>query len=588
MDSQITMSQNFTPCLSPKRLRQCSFSMSSLIAVPLAIVILGSLMIASEVKGANIRASVEDDERGVNNNESRIKNKQQEQLIGRRHLGRQEDRQKDRQNDRFKEKLGDQIHPGAGNSPHIFNHNPDFDPKLYESPWTHPLQASKMPRPIRILAFGGSVTWGATLENRHTQAYPWLLGGDLSVDYVDNEAMRATGADYPSLCLESIIHGAEGSSASPGTRKGDGSNGQDEQEKNYDVILFDFVLNGTDGFPLLLERLSERFPEAIIVYVHIWSILRMAKDKDTHQNAIQAQFDLTRNWVWKSNDTFGLGHNTCPREVCSSQVMEQLVRDAGGYVWKMPLPETPSIALEKGWFSSDWHHLSAVGHEMVATKLLTEVLSPIRDQIFKAPKALGSFGLGDQCYNWFQSGDLSNVSYEHAHTHDLLAKVRMNFGDPDYKKVTLEIDSVLGGSLTFQSRYNQPVPLGLAYMSIAQPEDYPVVSVTITSKEDGSNGAHTTQGPVRIDPSENMSGTAAHVTVYSQIGVAHPGQNTLHISPAEPDPVSGQPKPNPFRVIGIYLCGHCVANNGGDMGHGALTALEMKQTEEKQEEHESG
>lgn len=70
-------------------------------------------------------------------------------------------------------------------------------------------------------------------------------------------------------------------------------------------------------------------------------------------------------------------------------------------------------------------------------------------------------------------------------------------------------------------------------------------------------------------------------------GKCQPGKNTITISPARPDPNTGLPKPNPFRIVGIYLCGHCL-ENGGDMGHGSVTALEMEQVEEKQEANDSG
>jgi hypothetical protein len=178
-------------------------------------------------------------------------------------------------------------------------------------PWIFPLTGAQIPRPINILAFGGSVTWGAMLEDRHL-AYPWMLGTPY-VDHVDNMAMRATGADYPSLCLESII--------------------PDAANKNYDVILFDFVMNITDGFPLLLKRLRERFPEAIIIYVHIWSLVNLAIDPATGENLRQAKYDPNRNWQWTSEDIFnGHGGNDCGIEICSSKEMEKLFTDAGGYI----------------------------------------------------------------------------------------------------------------------------------------------------------------------------------------------------------------------------------------------------------------
>ncbi len=57
--------------------------------------------------------------------------------------------------------------------------------------------------PPNIVAFGGSQTWGAKLQNRF-DAYPWLIGQSFP-DHVDNLATRATGADYPSVCLETMI-----------------------------------------------------------------------------------------------------------------------------------------------------------------------------------------------------------------------------------------------------------------------------------------------------------------------------------------------------------------------------------------------
>jgi len=419
-----------------------------------------------------------------------------------------------------------------------FNETP-----VQELPWVFPLTRIQIPRPMNILAFGGSVTWGATLENRY-DAYPWLIGTPY-VDHVDNMAMRATGADYPSLCLESII--------------------PDAANKNYDVILFDFVMNGTDGFPLLLKRLRERYPEAIIIYVHIWSLVNLAIDPATGENPRQANYDPNRNWQWTSEDTFnGHGDANCGREICSSEEMEKLVTDAGGYIWKMGLPETPKRAIEAGWFSDDWHHLSAKGHRMITQHMLN-LLSTVKHQVFK-DKPVGSFGVGDQCYNWFQDGKIE-VQYTNAHPNDLLATKNVNLGDPDFKKVTLEFDPAQGGTITFNSKFGIPVPIGLAYMSIQEPADYQVVDVTVGTGQ-----------PVRVDPSINRSYMkAAHITVFSQVGYAHPGENTLRITPVDQ-------RKNPFRVIGIYLCGHCAAT--GDMGTGAVNTLQGKTTlsdvEEKQ------
>lgn len=186
-----------------------------------------------------------------------------------------------------------------------------IDPKTVE------IKEYKYDRPIQILALGGSVTWGATLANRY-DAYPWLLGKafnnnlltlDNSADftaYVDNKAMRATGADYPSICLESIV--------SP--------------TKSYDIILFDFVMNGTNGFPLLIKRLRERYPKAILIYVHIWSLVHLARHPVTKQKPRSIGLDPTIDYIW-SPDTFNPNLNEhdkryCGREVCDGKYLRFL------------------------------------------------------------------------------------------------------------------------------------------------------------------------------------------------------------------------------------------------------------------------
>jgi hypothetical protein len=85
------------------------------------------------------------------------------------------------------------------------------DPKTVENKKFSRVDDSGARPPLNILALGGSQTWGARLKNRY-DAYPWLIGQPFP-DHVDNLATRATGADYPSVCLESMIprnHAAEG------------------------------------------------------------------------------------------------------------------------------------------------------------------------------------------------------------------------------------------------------------------------------------------------------------------------------------------------------------------------------------------
>jgi hypothetical protein len=402
--------------------------------------------------------------------------------------------------------------------------------RLQPTTWEYPMQPSQLERPINILAFGGSVTWGSTLDDRN-QAFPSLMGAPHHVDHVDNMAMRATGADYPSLCLQSIIPDAE------------------NNPKNYDVILFDFVLNGTDGFPLLLRRLKARYPDAVIIYVHIWSIVNLALEVGTSQPPKPKAIGFDphyRKWEWKKGDTFNPGSANCAREVCGKEQMEKLVTDAGGHIWHMPRPDTVMEVVDKGWFSSDWHHLSAHGHQFIANNLLA-YLQTVTQDVFK-PKRLGTFGMGDQCWNWFESGDVQ-LDYVNAEPKNMLR---------DGMKVTLEIDpktAPQGGSLGFDSQFDIPVPVGLAYMSIRDPPDYPKVEVKVNSIFSAG---------VSIDPAYNNNTPSVHIVVFAHVGWVLPGRNIITITPLE------HSKTNPFRVVGVFLCGECAKM--GDLGSGAVNS----------------
>jgi hypothetical protein len=80
---------------------------------------------------------------------------------------------------------------------------------------------SDAPASLSILSLGGSVTWGATLEDQ-SKAYPWLIGHTLGGAHVDNLAMPATGADFPAICIESQINQLPSS-----------------DEREYDLVSFE-------------------------------------------------------------------------------------------------------------------------------------------------------------------------------------------------------------------------------------------------------------------------------------------------------------------------------------------------------------
>jgi lysophospholipase L1-like esterase len=413
---------------------------------------------------------------------------------------------------------------------------------------------------LSVLALGGSVTWGSTLGDR-LKAYPWVIG-DMLVDFdeqldvhVDNLAMRATGADFPSLCIESLIE--EAGSA----------------DRSYDLILMDFVQNGTNGFPLLLKRLRTRFPEAVIVYVKLFSILANAMEESSGKFIPQLggvqkvqNADPPIQWAWREGDVFNRGWNKgnegCGREICDVQAMEALVKDASmgqGFVFDMTRPASPSKCIREEWFAPDWHHLSAKGHDILANDLLaflrdSALLANIRAQ--PSHKPLGPWEGGDQCYNWFMSGQ-NPLKVTGANMKNMLK-------NPTNQKWVLEVDgdgaatTDGGATIEFDSKFDHEVPLGLGYMSRQEPP-YPFVEVTINDSNNNNNNV------VTIDPKLNgLPIPNIHVTAFYHIGMAKPGHNVIHIQPLPLTP----PPEDPFRVVGVYLCGECAEM--GDLGSGAM------------------
>ena len=386
--------------------------------------------------------------------------------------------------------------------------------------WKYPFNPDTLPRPLHILAFGASVTWGASLDDRF-QAFPWLLvGGGPNIDYVDNLSMRASGADYPSLCLESMI--------------------PDAQHKNYDLILLEFNINGSNGFHLLMKRLRDRYPEAIIVMVHLWSLSQLVREEETNMRPNKLGLNPEIHWVWLEEEKYHFSQS-CVREFCDSAVMEQLVHQAQGYVYKLPIPTTPKIAIDSGWFANDWHHLSESGHIVVANGIL-EILSKHQPDLFKS-KRLGSFGLGDQCYSWFMDGNIT-VNYAGA-------ELKLLGPTENSEKWVLEFNEFNGGRISFQSKFSFPVPIGISYMSKQEDSNYSIVNVSVNNDP-----------PVKIDPNYNLAYRPfVHISVLSQIGWANPGHNAITVQILES-------RGHPFRIVGIYLCGVCA--KAGNLGHAAL------------------
>jgi hypothetical protein len=395
------------------------------------------------------------------------------------------------------------------------------------------LSKREMPRPLNILSFGTSQTYGHGLEDR-ANSYPYLITP--YPDNVDNLALPATAADHPSICLESMIPMAD--------------------KKNYDLILLEYPSNQSDGVRLLLQRLRERYPSAVIMWVHVWHYVGRARVAGTNNGATKVGYDPTLEWEWKQGDSFSSNPDEtrdCIREICHLKEMLALLDEVGAVPYMMEQTKTPQEIMAEGWFAEDWHHLSQQGHKNVADEIAQLLRTQYKGtdlwtQVFMQPKKLGSWALGDTCFNWHYSGDVQ-VQYSGA---ELTCHM-----EQDPISCTLDMDATSGGTITFESDYEGDVPFAIGYITKGFPAIFPTVMVQVNDHD-----------AFRVNPNIDRatrvnSNSGSMVTSYIQAGYATHGSNTIHITPTEVTE-------KPFQLIGIYLCGACRHYQRDHMGLGAL------------------
>ena len=236
-------------------------------------------------------------------------------------------------------------------------------------------------RKLRILTLGGSVTWGAGIDIKNRKdAYPFRLQNEHG-HLVTNLAIRGTSSEYPSQCITSMLkkeHSKESNSYDP--------------NNPFDVIIFEFSVNGMRGLQLLVQRLRERFPDALFIYVEMFSL---------------------GNGNFESKDT------------------RKMIKDNGGRVYRFGNEadaaadfdfrkevdrSNPSEEIRQ-LFADDRHHASSFGHKVVATK----IMELIELQDYTSDPHLGSW-LGE--YVWLVINMLSIISLKLNNSFTMLNKLK--------------------------------------------------------------------------------------------------------------------------------------------------------------------
>jgi hypothetical protein len=361
---------------------------------------------------------------------------------------------------------------------------------------------------LRYLVFGSSISWGAAIDDR-SKAFPYLLSPN-----VTNLALRANGPNYPSVCTETMV-------------------GEDSV---YDVIILEYFLRAYEGLLRLAVRLRQRFPNASIVILRIWSPLlythvptglsmrEWMQKNDFGDNLIDAKFHamlrMTKREDWIMSQT-----------VDAIGYQEEAAKAVNGIIWSLPHLDDARTAVIKGspLFTDDWHHLSEIGHEYVK-EAITHVM---RRAHATRSDELGLWGDGgDYCESWFSSGKCSLT-----HSTNMELKIWATNGPKWGMLVPWESGWI---------QVNNPFPelrrLHISYMvSGPPPSIYPRMRVVFVDRP---------IEPVEIDPTSYVQdGHRVHVVSTTPVAMIPPGVTRLLLQPLEGETSDRQR----FRLTGIAI-----------------------------------
>lgn len=420
-------------------------------------------------------------------------------------------------------------------------------------------EAKKFKKSYRILALGGTTTWGRSHEEKKN-AFPAVVSKMLGRRWKASDlVVRADDAAYSSQCIESMIR--------------DSVETIDEMVDPFDIILLEFSLGSMDGIELLLKRLRRRYPNAVIVYVHLWSLGRVTETKPTDSlckgtfcmqasehvkkrqqidRAIRlrrlkdtAAFTPTEN-ITRHFDGKEWAFSDKMLEISKQQNdhVKRALSKVEGLMFELPVPETPHRALSSSWFDSDLHHLSGGGHKFLAQQIyymlkksnVTEILD-----VSVGNQTDGTWGKGDQCMSWIENGKANSVHFKGGKMKE--------FGEP--VKYALHIggnESNDSASIYFENYSDEYQPLRLEVMSYND-GFYPKAQVHINMQRNQTK--NDTNVHYHIDPMHpDVFQQQFHIPRSAYVDQVKPGRNKITIEASN----SSQ---QPLRVTGLIMCGAC-------------------------------
>jgi len=450
-------------------------------------------------------------------------------------------------------------------------------------------EAKKFKTRSRILAIGGTTTWGRTFEEKKS-SFPTLLSKMLGRRWKASDiVIRAADADYGSQCIESMIR--------------DSMETINDMVEPFDIIFLEFSLGSLNGIHLLLERLRRRYPDAVIIYVHLWSLGRATETEPTdvlcnatdcrkayehiselqqkgqgklrrlkgktfrrlqqHANTTANNTTRPTNMTNLQGNEWSFSRKMLHQTKQQSQHVKRALNKVEGIMYELPMPETPHTALSSSWFDSDLHHLSGGGHRFLADQIyhmlktsnMTSYLGTTTEAAASNNNSLqdGTWGKGDQCISWIEDGGKSIAAHFKGGTireFGKPTKYALHIGGQDYDN---------SSSIYFDNNSEEDQPVRLEIMSYSD-GTYPKAQIQLLNNQQQHNNQTKNNDtntsvvdyyyeldPVHPNPLERIY----HIPRSAHVDWVKPGRNKITIQTV------GETKVQPLRVTGLIMCGAC-------------------------------
>jgi len=368
---------------------------------------------------------------------------------------------------------------------------------------------SKDSAELRFVTFGTSVTWGAVMKTPEN-AYPFLLSRNVA-----NLAIRASDSSYPSMCTQTML-----------------------QDSIYDVIVVEYDRRRFDSLAVFAMRLRQRFPAATIILTKMWNLMDIVVKPNNggkweklrewlHKSGKPQSLDAL-DFVLNSDVTLDFKKGVYDRE----ETMEEISQATNAilYTWNIQ-GDIKKLLKERFPLFADLVHPNDEGHALIARDI-KKIISKVKT---KRSDRVGTWGDGDFCASWFQSGAI-----DHNHHNNIALRspnTPLNKFDEKKEKYALEFLKK-ETAVQIENPFDGPRKLFLTYMASYPNRLYPKVSVYI--------GGQPKSNVTIIDPIASYD-FPVHVQDTKMVGVIAPGKNVLKFHTLESNTKA------PFRLVGFAV-----------------------------------